>query len=206
MNDKNLLNLPEYPCTRCEHKTDRCISEPKHCTAWTAWDKALTEVGVAAAQAIYATSDRDALHDYEERAYEAYLHDCPCCACPNQVCEGEPDGRGSCFAYCAWKVGADKTQRRVDPCLLLTLQLLRARAGEYYQTWRAALPGDSHDGPLDTYTAYYIYDAAASIIAEALDGNYEVLQQFVGASELPDLPSHDYVDWNTNIRLDQLSE
>lgn len=98
-----------------------------------------------------------------------------------------------------------KTDRR-DQCLLLALQLLRARAGEYYQAWRAALPEDSHDGPLDTYTAYYTYDAAASIIAEALDGNYEVLQQFVGASELPDAPDKGYADWNANARLDQLSE
>lgn len=229
MNDKNLLNLPTYPCTGCTHKTDRCVSEPQHCSAWSAWNKALTEVGVAAAQAIYATSDRDALHDYEERAYEAYLHDCPCCACPNQVCEYEPDGRGSCFAYCAWKVGADKTQRRRDQCLQLALQLLRARAGDYYKTWNVHRRKDVERGPLDSYTAYTIYDTCASILAEAMDLNYEVLQQCICGMELPAVPTRpcDYceesrscggmkpggpstcmrwVDWNVNTRLNQLAD
>lgn len=228
MNDKNLLDLPEYPCTRCEHKTDRCISEPKHCPTWSAWNKALTEVGVAAAQAIYATSDRDALHDHEERDYAAEMRRCPCLECASQICGYDPDGKGSCYAWCMWKVKDDETQRRRDQCLQLALQLLRARAGDYYKTWNEHRRKDVERGPLDCYTAYTIYDTCASILAEAMDLNYEVLQQFICGMELPAVPTRpcDYceesrscggmkpggpstcmrwVDWNTNIRLDSMS-
>lgn len=213
MNDKNLSNLPAYPCTGCTHKTDMRTSELQRCAAWSAWNKALSAVGTeyVAERLVEKQSERV----------------CPCLECANQVCEHEPDGKGSCFAYCAWKVRDDSTQRRRDQCLLLALQLLRARAGDYYTTWNEHRHEDSGRGPLDCYTAYTIYDTCASILAEAMDLNYEVLQQFIGDAELPAVPTRpcDYceesrscggmkpggpstcmrwVDWNVNARLNQL--
>lgn len=86
MNHKTSTNIPVYPCTRCPHKMDCDLLEtPRRCQAWMQWNKALSTLG--------------------EKCIAEKT--CPCNQCPNPVCVNEPDGKGSCFAYCAWKVGLD---------------------------------------------------------------------------------------------------
>lgn len=78
----------------------------------------------------------------------------------------------------------------LNKSLQLALQIMRARAASYRKAWQAALPEDSHSGPTDNYTAMCIYDACAGMLAEALDGNYENLTQFVADDPLPEIPEY----------------
>lgn len=72
---------------------------------------------------------------------------------------------------------------RINQTLPLTMQIMRARAAEYYEAY--ITNPEASSPTYDNYTAWCVYDAAATLLAEAMDGNYEVLTQFIGDSQLP---------------------
>lgn len=114
---------------------------------------------------------------------------------------------------------------QLDRVLPLALQIMLARAAEYRCEWNAALPEDGKAGPLDLYTLWTTYESCASLLAEALDGNYEVLCQHIGDAALPELPTDPctacyicdgctpedraarscsrWADWVTKVRTDE---
>lgn len=181
MNDKKMLDLPPYPCTTCLYKT-ACgdLEHPQSCPFWQRWNQVVTAYGEAYVASVKAGAMREVIGLIESRTAEikqtsSPATQCPCSACPNQVCLQEPDGHGACFAYCAWKVGIEP---ELPDRLNMVATILRRRAVEYKQGYEAALPEESHVGPLDSYTAYTIYDTAADMLTAALEGNDQALSRY----------------------------
>lgn len=64
----------------------------------------------------------------------------------------------------------------------LALQILRGRAAEWYKSFLQT--NDTAE-----YERFSAYDSAATLLCEALDGHLEAIQQWVGDTPLPDIPT-----------------
>lgn len=113
----------------------------------------------------------------EARAAARGIVECPCNQCAGMPCLQEADGKGSCFAYCAWKVGVGA---KLPDMLDTAVDILRARVAWYREAYQAGALEGSEDGsrPLDYYTAYAVYDTVREIVEAVANGDQGTLAHY----------------------------
>lgn len=170
VNGPQPMQLPTYPCTKCDDVA--ICTSCKTCTRWVAWNQAISKLGTE-----YVATRMNEAEKAERRAAARGIEECPCNECAGMPCLQEADGKGSCFAYCAWKVGVGV---ELPDMLDTAVDILRARVAWYREAYQAGCLEGSEDGsrPLDFYTAYVVYDTVLEIVEAVANGDQGTLMHY----------------------------